>query len=556
MNPEKVKRKIEELLRLPHETEWVEFKHNYCEPDRIGRDISALSNSACLHHQPAGYILWGIEDKTGNVKGTTFQPKQMEHKKQGLENWLMTLLGPKLEFKFYEDEINGAKLVLLEIQAASQTPVSFDAERYIRVGSHTRNLRDLPEKERQIWQSRRDWSAQICKDATIRDLSPDAVAKARLEYKVKNPRLADDSDKWDDAVFLDKAKITMCGQITNAAVVLLGLGESKSLISPAVAHISWILNEDGVKKDYEHFGPPFILQVDRVLGKIRNLRYRYLPDSTLFPIEIDQYDLYVIREVLHNCIAHQDYDLCGRIFVIEKKDELVFQNPGTFLPGSVEAVIRQDCPYPYYRNKFLADAMVNLNMIDTVGGGIKKIFLAQKNRYFPLPDYEFESGHGSNPPSVTVKIQGKILDENYTKLLIRRPDLQLEDVMLLDKVQKHIKITKEECNYLRKRHLVEGRYPSLYISSSIASEVTKKAQYIRNRGLDNQYYINLILSFLDKYHQASRKELDDLLIVKLPDVLSEEQKRNRISNLLYRLSKKDNLIINKGTSRAPKWVKR
>lgn len=104
---------------------------------------------------------------------------------------------------------------------------------------------------------------------------------------------------------------------------------------------------------YEHFGPPFLLKSDHVYAKIRNLTYRYLLDNSLFPTEIKQYEPYLIRETLHNCIAHQDYELQGRINVVERPDELLFTNMGSFLPGSVEKVISTDAPPERYRNAFL-----------------------------------------------------------------------------------------------------------------------------------------------------------------------------------------------------------
>lgn len=143
-----------------------------------------------------------------------------------------------------------------------------------------------------------------------------------------------------------------------------------------------------MEKDYHHFGPPLILAVDQIFAKIRNLKYRYLPDASLFPAEITQYDPWVIRETLHNCIAHQNYSQGGRINVVEEGEALLFTNLGDFIPGSVEEVIRRDAPPELYRNRFLADAMVNLNMIDTIGSGIKRMFTKQRQRYFPMPDYD------------------------------------------------------------------------------------------------------------------------------------------------------------------------
>ena len=128
-------------------------------------------------------------------------------------------------------------------------------------------------------------------------------------------------------------------------------------------------------KDYEHFTCPLLLSVDQVYAKIRNLKYRYLKDGTLFPEEVDQYDPFNIKEALSNCIVHQDYSLGGRINITEHEDaSLIFSNEGEFLPGSVESVIESDMHARYYRNAFLAQAMANLNMIDTVGSGIKRMF--------------------------------------------------------------------------------------------------------------------------------------------------------------------------------------
>ncbi len=194
----------------------------------------------------------------------------------------------------------------------------------------------------------------------------------------------------------------------------------------------------GLEKDYHHFGPPFLLNSNRLFGKIRNLTYRYMRDNTLFPTEITQYDSWVIRELLHNCIAHQDYSMQGRIIVVEEESSLLFSNLGSFLPQSVENIISFDAPPEYYRNLFLADAMVNLQMIDTIGSGIKRVFSLQRNRFFPMPDHDL-----LDPHRVKVRLSGKILDENYTRLIMSKTDLALMDVIAR----------------LKRAKLIEGRRP-------------------------------------------------------------------------------------------------
>ncbi|MBC7449963.1 MAG: transcriptional regulator, partial [Cytophagales bacterium] len=382
-----------------------------------------------------------------------------------------------------------------------------------------------------------DWSAQIITDATHEDLDSNAIQKAKEEYKKKNPGKAEDCDKWDLITFLNKAKITIKGKITNAAILLLGKEESVHFISPAVAKISWIIkNANNKELDYEHFGPPFILQSMEVFNKIRNLTYRYLEDSSLFPIEVKMYEPYVIREALHNCIAHQDYTLQGRISVIEKPDELIFTNLGSFLPGDVQSVIEQDAPQEYYRNVFLAEAMVNLNMMDTIGSGIKRMFEEQRNRFFPLPDYDL-----SDINKVVVRVSGRIWDENYTRLLMSKTDLDLKTVILLDRVQKSLHINDDELNLLRRDGLVEGRKPTIYVAAYVAQATNASTDYIKNKAFNDDYYRKLIVAYLEKYRKGIRIDFDTLLFDKLSDVLNESQKKDKVKNLLQAL-KNDDII--------------
>jgi ATP-dependent DNA helicase RecG len=551
MTQEELKTLLDELRGLPKETEWVEFKVNNPNPHEIGERISGIANSCCLLDRPHGYIVWGVENEAHLVVGTQFKPRVEKHGNEELENWLLHLLNPRIDFSIHEFQFDAKPIVLFTIQSATNVPVKFDGVEYVRIGSYTKKLKDHPEKERQIWakQAERDWSAQACDGATVNDLDEQAIEVARKRFKEKNPKLAEESEGWTDTAFLDKAKLTTGGRTTNAVIVLLGKAEAEHFLSPSVAEISWVLkDEKGNEKDYEHFKPPFLLQVDKVYGKIRNLKQRILlkGSGTLFPIETTMYEEWVIREALHNCIAHQDYRLQGKITVVEKPNELIFTNLGSFIPVDVEKFIEQDAPPERYRNKLLADAMVNLNMIDTIGSGIKKMFNEQRKRFFPLPDYDV-----SNPEKVQVRLHGQILDENYSRLLMENLDLDLKTVILLDKVQKKIRLPKDDVDNLRKRGLVEGRYPNVFVSVQVAKATDKKAAYTKSRGLDKEYYKDFVVKFIKQHGQATRKEIDELLWEKLPDILSEKQKKNKVSNLIAELSQKK--IQNVGTRRDPLW---
>lgn len=442
------------------------------------------------------------------------------------------------------------RVVMFQIPAAPKgLPIAWDGHYYGRDGEELSPL-NLEEIERIREQATRiDWSAGICVGASVEDLDTGAINKARENFKIKNPRLASEVDTWDVLTFLLKAKVAINGQLTRAAIILLGKGEAEHYLAPAVAKITWVLKDkDNVEKDYQHFTCPFILAVDEVYAKVRNLKYRYLKDGTLFPDEVDQYAPFNIKEALSNCVAHQDYTLAERINVVESEAaQLVFTNAGEFLPGSVEMVIESDVPPSYYRNQLLAQAMVSFNMIDTVGSGIKRMFRLQRERYFPMPDYDLEKG------KVKVTLIGKVLDIEYARVLAKNPELSLEEIILLDKVQKRKPLTDGEIRHLRHKGLVEGKKPNIIISAKVAQTTGQKAAYTRNKAFNKQDYFDWIIKAIKDHGSLSRTDIEELVWDKLSDLYNDQQKKNKVTNLIAEL-RKNGIIENKGSDTAPVWV--
>lgn len=386
-----------------------------------------------------------------------------------------------------------------------------------------------------------DWTKVIISEASIEDLDNIAIEKARLEFKKRNPKYSDEVDNWNDFDFLNKAKLTIKGKITRTALILLGKEESEHFLDSSVK-IRWNLKSiDNQDKDFEIFSIPLLLSVDEVYKKIRNLKYRYLRQGTLFPDEVLRYEPFNIRESLNNAIAHQDYSKGARINVVEFEDDhLVFSNYGSFLPKSVEDVVLNDTPEEVYRNPFLVEAMKNLDMIETQGGGIRKIFNFQKQRFFPLPDFNFDDN------KVKVTITGKILDENFAKILIKNSNLGLDEIILLDKVQKHKEISENEFKYLKKLKCIEGRRPNIFLSHDIIESTNDeglKAEYLANRSFDDSHFKDMILEYLRKFGKTKRDKIDNLIIPKLSTALTEEKKRNKVTNYLSAL-RMDGKIIN------------
>jgi ATP-dependent DNA helicase RecG len=280
------------------------------------------------------------------------------------------------------------------------------------------------------------------------------------------------------------------------------------------------------------------------------LTYRYMPNQmTLFPKETRQYDAKLLCELLNNCIAHQDNTAGRRIYLDEFEDTVVISNAGTFLPGDISEVLKPGYAAPYYLNQLLADAMMNFNMIETKQMGIRMVFNIQRQRYFPMPDYDL-----TKPKEVAVRVYGKVLEENYTRLLFGRDALDMETVFLLDCVQKRIPLETEQYKQLQKLGVIEGRRPNVFVSAGIADIVDERAQYIKNRAMDDDYYTQLIINYLRQYQRGRKSDFVNLLSSKLSDVLDEKQKENKVRNLLTNMRQDGIIERADGNQRTGYWV--
>ena len=494
-------------------------------------------------------MLCGVQDNPQTIKGTNFSFSDAKQGNQDLELWLRNLLHPKFNWEFFEFVYQGKPIVLLRVQSAKGESLHFKKKPFIRIGSNKTDLQNFPDYVRIIYNSLEDWSAKIIESANISDLDHEALKVARQKFKEKSAKenYFEEIGIWDDSTFLDKARITIKGKIANTAILLLGKEEASHYLLPSIAEITWKLEAE--EKAYEHFSCPLLLNITKVLRNIRNVKYKFFPDHELLSTTVNKYDIRTILEAMHNCIAHQDYDLHSRIIVTENIDKLIFSNAGNFFAGSPDDYTQGNKTPEKYRNPWLVKAMVNLGMIDTMGYGIHTMYQSQRKRFFPLPDYNI-----SEPQKVILHIYGHTIDENYTRLLIERKDLSLDRVVLLDKVQKKQYIPDQAVKLLKKEKLIEGRKPNYFVAASVAEITDDKANYIKNKAFDKLCYKDLVIKFIKKYGRASRSDIDDLIIGKLSDALNETQKRNKIRNMLYEMSKKDNTIYNDSSStNKPEW---
>ena len=541
--------KLNSLLALAAENEVVEFKEakNGYDFSKLGRYFSALCNEANLKGVAAGWLVFGVNDQR-QVVGSAFRPvrKDLDHLKEDVANRTTN----RISFvEIHEVMANGLRVLLLQIPAAPRgLPVAFDGHYHGRDGAALGAL-NLEEIERIRAQSTvEDWSAVTVPEAGLADLDDEALAVARRNYKSKFPDKAGEVDAWDDLTFLNKAKLTIKGKQTRASLLLLGREEAEHFLLPAEAKVRWLLKDHaGNDRDYAVFGMPLLLAVDKVYAKIRNLKYRYIREGTLFPEEIDQYEPYAVREALNNCIAHQDYTLAGRINVVEREESLSFTNKGSFVPGDVQRVVMEDAPEEHYRNRFLATAMINLKMVDTAGGGIRKLFMFQRQRFFPMPAYDLSGNR------VQLTLTGKVLDMDYARMLARDGGLALQDIMALDKVQRRQALNGDEERRLKSRGLIEGRKPNYFIAKSLAQQTGEKARYSKNLAFDKQYYLDLICKAVKEHGSLARKDIDELLWNKLPDWMDDKQRKAKVGNLLTEL-RRNGKITNMGSDGQPSWA--
>ena len=539
---------LNELLKNP-ENEYVEFKkaENDFDIDKLGKYFSAISNEANLKNKQYGWIVFGIDDKSHELTNTKYR---YDNNFNDVKKQVSNNTSDNITFtEIYVIKIMQKRVIMFQVPAASGSPINWKGFPYGRSGESLTPL--TPNKIEQIKATANyDWSRQIINDATISNLDKNAINFAREQFKIKyeGKQIAKEIDELSDIDFLNKAKVLLNGRITYAAMLLLGKNDDDYLLGGYNPKITWKLFDEQNVIDYEHFGIPFILNVEKVKNKIRNLRYRYMVnENTLFPNEADQYDNYILRELINNCIVHQDYRLKGTINIMEFKDKLIISNEGNFIPVSIENVLKDGFSSPYYKNQFLASAMVNLNMIDTVGSGIKRIYNIQKAKFFPLPDYDL-----SEENRVKVTLYGKIIDEKYTKMLFEKTDLDIDKVMLLDRVQKGYFISKTQSDYLKKNNLIEGRYPNIYISSIIAKITDEKEKYMDKKGLENAYYKDYIIAYIEKFGKATRQDINNLIYPKLPSGFNKSEKNNRVRYIIT-LLKKEGKIKNHGSDTKPVW---
>ncbi len=394
-SPEYLSGMVRELRRLPSETEWVEFKGNNDNPDTIGRNISALANGAAINGKTSASAIWGIQDETHEIVGTTFLPSTAKKGNEPLESWLYSLISPRIEFRFNEIEVEGQRVVLLEVEPASHQPVAFGGEEFIRVGGSTRRLKDYPEKRRALW--------RVFDQITFENrVAVEQVSDEDALHKVYYPayfELLDRPIPDGRAAILnaleDDRLIGRCDaggwDISNLGAVLFArnLNDFPQIRRKAIRVIQYrgagrtetIREQEGVLGYAVEF--PRVVEYIMALVPTNEVIERSLRRSVpMFP-EI------AVRELVANALIHQDFNVTGAGPMVEIFDSRIeITNPGSPL---VETDRFVDSP-PRSLNETLASMMRRFNFCEERGSGIDRV--VELAEFYQLPAPLFEAPNG------------------------------------------------------------------------------------------------------------------------------------------------------------------
>ena len=557
-------------LKLNDELTYIEVKTGLDDIKKIGETISALSNSASWKGEEYAYFIWGIENNTWEIVGTKFDLNKdfiiTRKEKKVKHNGKIWLLNQTTYFEDFEIVLEGKRLYVLKINNCRIVPIYFDKIAYIRIGSHNQELLRYPEIHRQILNKNQnsDWSAQICEGATIVDLDDEALELAKNGYIAKQSRTEEDKKRirnYSNQVFLDEAKITKDGKITNATILLLGKDKSQHYLRPGGgAEIFW---REMTSLDDQSFKMPLIKSIQAVINKIttRNIEMslKVLGQPIMNKIK-PNYSDENLRECIANCVAHQDYTQSSRIVIYEERNiNIRFENAGACLYSKEEFnQIRLKKKIPTrYRNEFLRNAMEQIGLIEAKGTGHYKIYQYNTTEvYLPLPEIKWD-----NQKEFVLTLYGASLDQKFAEILQIKTDFEPEEILLLDQVQKNFRIDTQSFNKLKKQRLVEGTPTKGRLSLGIAQLLDSgdskinEANYFQN-SIDNQHLIEL-LSMKIKKQNCTRQDLE-FIYEKMPENLNEKEKYTKLSNLLSKqMSKRKKCIKNVGSRIKPiwKWIK-
>lgn len=379
---------IKELIKLPNETECVEFKHNNNEPHMIGEDISALANSAALIDRSHAYMIWGVDDDTHEIVGTKVRLAQAKKGNQELENWLRYLLSKNADFSFQSVDIDGHHVEIIIISKALGVPVTFEKIDYIRVGSYTKKINEFPVLQAQLWDKLRH--ERFEETFAMIDLKLQQVLHVlNCDVYFDTLQIPTPSDNAGYAHYLEEEGIIQKQDnglyaITNLGAILFAkqLSDFPRIGRKAIRIVQYegnnrltILREETTVEGYT-------ISLEKAVKYVYTLLPSKEDINSVRRITHSSFPLPAVREAIANAIIHQDFYISGAGPVIEVfANRIEVTNPGTPL---VEIMRIVDNP-PKSRNEKLASLMRRLRMCEELGRGWDRMVISCELQCLPAP---------------------------------------------------------------------------------------------------------------------------------------------------------------------------
>lgn len=360
---------VDVLYQEITENNWLKFKKEFISNKDMGKDISALSNGACLCGRPFGYLIFGVDDKTHEIKGTTFDYRNQKQGNEELENWLNRLVSPKIGFSIYEVKYAALKrLVFVEIPAAFNQPTSFHGVEYIRIGSYRQELRKHPEVEKKLWYSlgRVSWEQEVSLNQNLHFKFLSLIAESKgIEFS---------EDKFATLRFLDNN-----GRFNNLAFLMSD--ENSHVVKFAVYRNNSM--DFAVKKEFTGSWVSILEQVLEYVN-IYNDTSASVHGSDASRTEIKSYPDPSLREAVVNAFAHFDANFPSDIKIEFYPDRVEIGSPGSLYRITMKDILegRQS-----FRNPNLVYVLNKFNFIENYATGLKKILFAY-NTYSIKPKIE------------------------------------------------------------------------------------------------------------------------------------------------------------------------
>lgn len=386
-----------ELSKLPAETEWVEFKVNNKDPDRIAKYISAVSNMATLHEMPCGYIVWSISDGTHEVVGTDFRYRTAKKGSEELEAWLTRMVNPKIGFSFHEARISeGISCTVIEVPAAVSEPTRYGTAAYVRVGSNLKPLADYKELEARLWRAFETTPAELrsATSSVAADEVYDLLDVAGYYRALGLPLPANRDKALQDLSDERFVRRTDAGgwDVTNldALAIAYDLKSSEQLGRRAGRIIQYEGDtRTGAGKREWAFAGGYATSFEQIVQHVMAITPQrevveggIRRQTTAFP-EV------AVRELLANCIIHQDLLQRGTNPMVEVfENRIEFANPGAPLV-SVERIVDT---VPVSRNENLAGFMRKCGICEERGSGYDKVIAATCDNQLVAPIVQSQDG--------------------------------------------------------------------------------------------------------------------------------------------------------------------